>query len=137
MQSLKILHPRLLIPLKDDLIKEVCCGHAHTLAVNQYGQLYSWGQNDSGQLGIGLENIPDVVRKPVLNTHINNVAKLAAGHEHSLALTKTHELYVWGTGPLTGLGVEDNVSVPTHLNFAEKQKSNVPRKSRSDLNKIV
>lgn len=34
MQSLKILHPRLLVPLKDELIKEVCCGHAHTLAIN-------------------------------------------------------------------------------------------------------
>ena len=51
--------------------------------------MYSWGSNDSGQLGIGVDNIPDIVRKPVLNTHINNVAKLAAGHEHSLALTKT------------------------------------------------
>ena len=117
MQSLKILHPRLLMPLKDELIKEVCCGYAHTLAINQFGQMYSWGHNDSGQLGIGLEGVPDVVRKPVLNTHISNVAKLAAGHEHSLALTKTQELFVWGTGSLTGLDVEENVCIPTHLDF--------------------
>ncbi len=53
--------------------------------------------------------MPEIVRKPVLNSKINNVAKLAAGHENSLALTKTHELYVWGAGTLTGLGVEENV----------------------------
>lgn len=51
--------------------------------------MYSWGSNDSGQLGIGSETTPDIVRKPVLNNHLKNVAKLAAGHEHSLALTKT------------------------------------------------
>ena len=123
MQSLKILHPRLLVPLKDELIKEVCCGHAHTLAINQFGQMYSWGSNDSGQLGIGPEGIPDIVRKPVLNTHLSNVAKLAAGHEHSLALTKTQDLYVWGCGSLTGLDVDQNVCIPTYLDFFSKAKS--------------
>ena len=39
-----------------------------------------------------------MVRKPVLNTFIKNVAKLAAGHEHYLALTKTQDLYVCVTG---------------------------------------
>ena len=48
MQSLKILHPRMLVPLKDELIKEVCCGHGHSLAINQFGQMYSWGQNNCG-----------------------------------------------------------------------------------------
>jgi alpha-tubulin suppressor-like RCC1 family protein len=36
-QSLKILHPRLIVALKDEVIREICCGYAHTLAVNQYG----------------------------------------------------------------------------------------------------
>ena len=67
--------------------------------------------------------VPDIVRKPVLNTHLSNVAKLAAGHEHSLALTKTHDLFVWGCGPLTGLNVENNVSIPTHLDFFNVAKS--------------
>ena len=46
MQSMKVLHPRLLVPLKDELIKEICCGYSHTLAVNQYGQMYVWGNNE-------------------------------------------------------------------------------------------
>jgi len=74
-------------------------------------------------LGLGADNVPDIVRKPVLNTHLSNVAKLAAGHEHSLALTKTMDLYVWGCGPLTGLDVEQNVCVPTHLEFLHKARS--------------
>ena len=88
--------------------------------------MYSWGSNESGQLGIGIEGIPDIVRKPVLNTHISNVAKLTAGHEHSLAITKTQDLYVWGTGPLTGLNVEENVGIPTLLDFFTKAVSSTP-----------
>ena len=53
MQSLKVLHPRLLVPLKDELIKEIVCGYSHTLAINQFGQMYSWGNNENGQLGLG------------------------------------------------------------------------------------
>lgn len=78
--------------------------------------MYSWGHNDSGQLGLG-DGVPDIVRKPVLNSSINNVSKLAAGHEHSLALTKTLELYVWGAGTLTGLGVNEDVCTPTLLDL--------------------
>ena len=112
----------MLVPLKDELIKEVCCGHGHSLAINQFGQMYSWGQNNCGQLGLG-EQTPEIVRKPVLNTHIHNVVKLSAGHEHSLALTKTQELYSWGFGPFTGLGEDDNVLVPTLLDIYMKGKA--------------
>ena len=59
----------------------------------------------------------------MLNTHIHNVVKLAAGHEHSLALTKTQELYSWGFGPFTGIGTDDNVLVPTHLDIYMRGKA--------------
>lgn len=46
--ALKLLHPRLCISLKDEVIKEVCCGYSFTLAVNLYGQMFSWGANECG-----------------------------------------------------------------------------------------
>ena len=58
--------------------------------------------------------------------------KLAAGHEHSLALTKNQELFVWGSGALTGLGDKlkensetgeyENIHQPTLLSFFKNQK---------------
>ena len=76
--------------------------------------------------------MPTVVRKPILNQYISNVTKLAAGHEHSLALTKSQDLYVWGSGALTGLGDKlkecpetnefENIYQPTLLEFFKKQK---------------
>ena len=73
-----------------------------------------------------------MVRKPILNQYINNVTKLAAGHEHSLALTKSQDLFVWGSGALTGLGDKlkesseageyENIHQPTQLQFFKNQK---------------
>ena len=51
--------------LKDEFIKEVCCGYAHTLAITINGNVYSWGNNQQGQLGLG-PDAPFDVRKPKL-----------------------------------------------------------------------
>ena len=52
---MKVLYPRIVSSLKDEVIKEVCCGHSHTIVINMQGQIYSWGLNSSGQLGLGKE----------------------------------------------------------------------------------
>ena len=64
--SYKVLYPRMIVSLRDEIIKEVCCGHSHTMVVNVNGQVFAWGLNSSGQLGLG-ETAPDIVRKPVFN----------------------------------------------------------------------
>jgi alpha-tubulin suppressor-like RCC1 family protein len=33
--------------LKDEFIKEICCGYQHTLAITIHGNVYSWGLNES------------------------------------------------------------------------------------------
>jgi hypothetical protein len=35
--SLKVLYPRMVLALRDELIKEICCGHCHTLVINIHG----------------------------------------------------------------------------------------------------
>ena len=56
---------------------------------------------------------PSVVRKPVFNPNIGNIAKLSAGNEHSLAINKQGDLYIWGGGGLTGLGDAHPRFLPT------------------------
>lgn len=34
-------------------IVKVACGYEHSLALTDKGDLYVWGKNDNGQLGIG------------------------------------------------------------------------------------
>lgn len=31
----------------------VSCGQAHSMAVNEQGQVFAWGAGDGGQLGLG------------------------------------------------------------------------------------
>jgi len=38
---------------KGGTIQHVSCGHAHCVALNNHGQLFSWGDNTYGQLGVG------------------------------------------------------------------------------------
>ena len=51
--SSSVFYPRMVTVLKDEFIKEVHCGYSHTLAVTINGQVYSWGNNESSQLGHG------------------------------------------------------------------------------------
>lgn len=106
----------MILGLRDELIREICCGHCHTLAVNVHGQMFAWGLNESGQLGLG-PDAPPCVRVPALNVHITNVNKVSAGNEHSIAINKSGDLYVWGGGGLTGLGDANVRNLPTKMEF--------------------
>ena len=59
----------MIVSLRDEIIKEVCCGHSHTLVTNVQGQIFAWGNNEYGQLGLG-DNAPKFIRKPILNAFI-------------------------------------------------------------------
>ena len=37
----------------------IYCGGLHNIVLDNYGQLYSWGRNEVGQLGTKIININD------------------------------------------------------------------------------
>jgi alpha-tubulin suppressor-like RCC1 family protein len=111
----------MIVSLRDEMIKEVCCGHCHTFAINIHGHVFAWGLNESSQLGLG-PDAPPTVRKPVLNQYLQNITKMSAGNEHSLALNKQGDLYIWGGGGLTGLNDMNKRPVPTKLDFFNTMK---------------
>ncbi|CAH0763694.1 unnamed protein product [Diatraea saccharalis] len=84
--------------LKEFKISAVACGLQHSLALNEWGQPYSWGCNSMGQLGLDPKNdsishnVPSIVR--TLAT--KNVVQIACGSYHSVALTNSGDLYAWG-----------------------------------------
>lgn len=68
-------------------IISVACGDSHSLALNRWGEVFSWGSDDFGQLGHQLgstiQNVPKLIRS--LTKY--NVVQIAAGQKHSVALT--------------------------------------------------
>ena len=86
-RSLKLLHGQ--------MVTQVVCGANHTMCVTATSLVYAWGENASGQLGLG-----DVRsrRSPSL---VNGlwalpVRQLAAGDSHSAALTSNGFMFTWG-----------------------------------------
>ena len=58
-----------------------------------------------------------IFRAPQPNQYLTSVSKLSAGNEHCLALSRSGELFVWGSANLTGLDDVDHRSTPTKLDF--------------------
>jgi alpha-tubulin suppressor-like RCC1 family protein len=72
-------------------------GRAHSLAALTTGELYAWGANAHGQLGDGTTT-PSAVPVAIPVPGGLGVVQVAGGDEHSIALTTTNQVYVWGDG---------------------------------------
>ena len=80
---------------------------AYTMCVNASGRVFAWGNNGSGQLGVGDTNnraVPTLVTG-LLKT--KTVVQVTAGCEHTACLTADGLLYVCGNGECGQLGVGD------------------------------
>jgi alpha-tubulin suppressor-like RCC1 family protein len=71
----------------------VATGYHHTLVVDGSGNVWSWGRNSSGQLGIG-STTPSAL--PVQVTSLSGIVAVAAGENHSLALGSDGRVWGWG-----------------------------------------
>ncbi|CAN4114560.1 unnamed protein product [Withania somnifera] len=91
-------------------IVSVSCGADHTTAYSEgFKQVYSWGcwgRNQNGQLGLGTTEDSLVPRMIEAFKGIP-VKMVAAGAEHTAAVTEDGELYGWGWGRYGNLGLGD------------------------------
>ncbi|XP_011138650.1 RCC1 and BTB domain-containing protein 1 isoform X1 [Harpegnathos saltator] len=102
--------------------KVICitCGQASSMAVTETGEVYGWGYNGVGQLGIGnYVNQVNPVKVPGLMGV--RIVKVVCGHTHTLALTDEGMLYVWGGNSYGQLGTNNktNACNPVMLNVPE------------------
>ncbi|MEQ2274478.1 hypothetical protein XENORESO_008570 [Xenotaenia resolanae] len=78
--------PQLVPSLEGLFIDDVAVGCEHVLALASTGDVYAWGCNSEGQLGLGHSN---QVKEPTLITalHSKNIRQISAGRCHSAAWT--------------------------------------------------
>ena len=121
-------YPRILIGLKDLIIKQVWCGHEHSLAVTVEGNLWAWGNNNFTQLGIG-KTAGNYVNQPQRVYGISNIKQASCGYEHSVTLVDSGELYSWGQGEggILGHGDLENQPKPKLVEYFTKKNLEVTK----------
>lgn len=81
----------------------VSAGTAHVLALDADGNVWSWGENGSGQLGLGDSQNRHVPTKiPLFST--SKVVEIAAGGYTSFARTVDGSVFAWGNNQTRMLG---------------------------------
>lgn len=81
--------------------KEVACGGYHTCVLTNSGELYTWGSNENGCLGIGSSDVihlPQKVQGPFLKSSVSHVS---CGWKHTAAISEGR-VFTWGWGGSNG-----------------------------------
>ncbi|KAL1441409.1 hypothetical protein MTO96_001049 [Rhipicephalus appendiculatus] len=102
------LRPKVIKKLATLHIVQIACGAVHCLALANNGELFSWGGNASGQLGLGRDSTGNE-RLPRRVSHLVGVplAQVACGATHSVGLTPSGTVFVWGRNSCGQLGLSD------------------------------
>jgi alpha-tubulin suppressor-like RCC1 family protein len=96
------------VPGLSGSVTSIAAGSSHMCALTTDGSLWCWGANFSGQLGDGTNvnrNTPVKV-----SGLLGGVSEVAAGSEHTCALTKGGALACWGANFSGQLGDGTNVN---------------------------
>ncbi|KAL2498540.1 Ultraviolet-B receptor UVR8 [Abeliophyllum distichum] len=104
--SSDLFSPQPIKALQGLQIKQIACGDSHCLAVTMQGEVQSWGRNQNGQLGLGTTEDSLVPQKIEAFKGVS-IKMVAAGAEHTAAVTEDGELYGWGWGRYGNLGLGD------------------------------
>jgi alpha-tubulin suppressor-like RCC1 family protein len=99
-------------------IKSVAAHYFHALALDNNGNVFSWGQNRFGALGINNSNTNLKINTPTQIPGLTNVKSICAGYNSSMAVTTTGEVYEWGFKYGESSPTSTTILVPTLVNIA-------------------
>lgn len=92
---------------KDYNIVKLETGDYHAILVTAAGEVFVWGYNNHGQLGLGAG--VGSQRAPVLSPALSalSIARLYVGGNHNFIVTRQSEVYAWGCNTAGQLGLGD------------------------------
>lgn len=75
-------------PCSDIPLTDISCGDAHNCALVAGGNVYSWGDNSAGQLGISHNSYTEITKpRQISITTGHNIVQVACGANFSSALS--------------------------------------------------
>ena len=118
----------------DIQINQISCGKDHTAFVTPIG-VYTMGSNSHGKLGIGLRDV-DYVSTPhiVKNIQMYEWIQVSWGWEHTAAVMKSGDFYVWGSSKYGTIGetVKEDAYNPIKFRFKIGNNNNEQRHFESN-----
>jgi alpha-tubulin suppressor-like RCC1 family protein len=92
---------------------QVACGVQHSIALQRDSTVWTWGWNDSGQLGDGSR----LDRSLPFQLPLTQIVMIAAGGDHSMALAADSTVWTWGNNAAgqLGIGNNDDTLVPVQI----------------------
>lgn len=104
--------------LEGTKVVDIACGDQHSGCITDGGLVYIWGVGLNGRLGIGTDQNRELP-KLVSEFNADPCSRLFLGMNTSFAITKSSELYVWGSGQYGKMGLpnstDQQVLVPRKL----------------------
>mmetsp|Transcript_255 Transcript_255/g.466 ORF Transcript_255/g.466 Transcript_255/m.466 type:complete len:462 (+) Transcript_255:61-1446(+) len=107
-------------PILDDLvIQNVICSANSTFILSSDGNLYGFGQNRYGELGLGHRvqvDAPQIIRAGLATETTGVVTHIAAGAQHAVYVVDDRHIFMAGSNAAHQLGI-DKREVPYTLRF--------------------
>uniref|UniRef100_A0A6I8NYX2 Serine/threonine-protein kinase Nek9 n=1 Tax=Ornithorhynchus anatinus TaxID=9258 RepID=A0A6I8NYX2_ORNAN len=114
--------PKHVEKLQGKAIHQVSCGDDFTVCITDEGQLYAFGSDYYGCMGMDKVAGSEVLEPMQLNFFLNNpVEQVSCGDNHVVVLTRNKEVYSWGCGEYGRLGLD------SEEDFYTPQKVDVPK----------
>ncbi|KAM9804977.1 RCC1 and BTB domain-containing protein 1 [Neosynchiropus ocellatus] len=108
--------------LQSKVAVSIVCGQTSSLAVVENGEVYGWGYNGNGQLGLG-NNGNQLTPCRLMGLQGSCVQQVVCGYAHCMALTDEGVLYAWGANTYgqLGTGNKSNQLSPVQI-MTEKER---------------
>ena len=85
------------------------CGNEHSLILSKDNEVYAFGNNEDGVLGLNDNKIKKYeFTKINFGIYTNKIKDIASGTVHNLALTMDNKLFSWGSSQGGQLGLPEN-----------------------------
>ncbi|XP_068113476.1 probable E3 ubiquitin-protein ligase HERC4 isoform X2 [Hyperolius riggenbachi] len=116
--------PRNIKGLSEVQIVQVACGYHHSLALSKESEIFSWGENRYGQLGLSHDLKMEPTPRPLKSLSGIPFRQISAGGAHSFALTLSGAVFGWGKNKFGQLGLNDETdrNAPCLLKSLRSQK---------------
>ncbi|CAH1803231.1 unnamed protein product, partial [Owenia fusiformis] len=99
----------------------IACGQTSSMCVLENGDVYGWGYNGNGQLGLGNNvNQPNPVKVQGLTGVF--IISVVCGYAHTMALSDEGTLYAWGTNAYGQLGTGNKANQVAPVTIATEKE---------------